>query len=531
MSYRYGTEWSRKIVRSIIRYRFCPTTVCVRTLGPSSNLSARLQTILLGVSFLLWHLQCSTLFLHQWLAWNTAKATEETNCNHPVLDTRESNPANQSNMMMSATIRLEQRRAALLSRKLAWRSLFLCCAMVLWHLQRFATISRDLTKSPNNEYWALPEETTQMTPTLSQVADRETTYHAIGRATEDGEWSPQVDTTYDPVVIDFISVGSLIKPENQAAQLQTFAQHEVVRNFFGVTELNDTDATCHTEFSLDQWQAMRNFCSSTAGQSNVAALLRTRLFWPKKHTGWMCAQKRPIDGFRLALEHYQTTKEPLPSYLLIIDDDTYVNMPAITQMCQQHYPITEPHVIAGCRFTWPRKLEFSFPTGGFGSILTRAALERIMRPLYCSNNNNNNNEKDEFSQLACWRLEQNHVGEKQFFREGMSVGELMIRYAAELPFTRVHEWNHTGYCFHSDHTLGYFFDFYHVMLPDGSLNGKAMSDRLRRQSGYEYMEGQQECQHEKEKCTSSARICHYVTPQQMQELYSVESSNAVRSIK
>ena len=466
------------------------------------------------------HAACSTL-LHQWIALKLAeKAAEGNQLQSPRVEVK----PRESIMMMSATIRLEQRRAALLSR----RSLFLC-AMVLWHLQRSATISRDLTKSPNNEYWALLDEVRQMTPTSSKVADRGTTYNAIDRAS-DGEMSRYIDIEYDPAVIDFISVGSFIKPEHQVAQLQTFARHKAVRNFFAVNELNDTDATCHSEFSLDQWQTMRTFCSSTEGQSEVASLLRTRLFWPKKHTGWMCAQKRPIDGFRLALEHYQTTNEPLPSYLLIIDDDTYVNMPAVTQMCRDHFPTTEPHVIAGCRFTWPRKLKFSFPTGGFGSILTRAALERVMRPLYCSNINNAN-EKDDFLQLACWRLEQNHVGEKQFFQEGMSVGELMIRYAAELPFTRVHEWNHTGYCFHSDHALGYFFDFYHIMLPDGSLKGKTMSDRLRRQSGYEYMEGQQECKHEKEKCTPSARICHYVTPQQMQELYSAESGNAVLSIQ
>ena len=105
----------------------------------------------------------------------------------------------------------------------------------------------------------------------------------------------------------------------------------------------------------------------------------------------------------------------------------------------------------------------------------------------------------------------------------------MIQYAAELPFTRIHEWNHTGYCFHSDHTLGYFFDFYHIMLPEGSLKGKTVSDRLRRQSGYEFIEGRQECQHEKDKCTSSARICHYVTPQQMQALYAAETSITVLS--
>lgn len=206
----------------------------------------------------------------------------------------------------------------------------------------------------------------------------------------------------------------------------------------------------------------------------------------------------------------------MPSYLLIIDDDTYVNMVAVTEMLQEHYPVTEPHVVAGCRYTFPRSLMFAFPSGGFASILTKAALERIVRPIHCDGNN----KKDEFTRLACWRLEQNHVGEKQYFEEGMSVGELMIKYAAELPFTRVHEWNNTGYCFHSDHTLGYFFDFYHIMLPEGSLAAnKAPKDRLRRENGYEFMVGGPECKNEKKKCSADSRICHYVKPNEMEKLF------------
>ena len=424
------------------------------------------------------------------------------------------------NMMMSAAIRLEQKRGILSSRKLAWRFLFFL-ALAFWHVRRLATISMDLTSSSGVDA-ELQGERILATPISRPVDDRDMSIKAI-HLTSDEETSQQIDNENGPV-IDFISVGSLIKPEYQAMQLKTFARHRSVRNFFTVTELNDTDATCHKDFTIEQWHQMRTFCNSTEGQTEVSTLLRTRLFWPKKHTGWMCAQKRPIDGLRLAMDHYQSTQEPLPSYLLIIDDDTYVNMPAVTQMFQEHYPITEPHVVAGCRFTWPRKLMFSFPTGGFGSILTRAALERILRPLYCASSSNtttNKNEQmDEFLKLACWRLEQNQVGERQFFREGMSVGELMVRYAAELPLTRVHEWNHTGYCFHSDHALGYFFDFYHIMLPEGSLRGKRISDRLRRENGYEFIEGHQECKHESAKCTPDARVCHYVTPQQMVDLYS-----------
>ena len=102
-------------------------------------------------------------------------------------------------MMMSATIRLEQRRAALVSRKLAWSALFLL-AMVFWHLRQSASISRDLTDSLNNEYWALPGEMEQRTrPSTIAEDNRETSHNAINRASDRGG-SLHIDKAYEPLV-------------------------------------------------------------------------------------------------------------------------------------------------------------------------------------------------------------------------------------------------------------------------------------------------------------------------------------------
>lgn len=60
------------------------------------------------------------------------------------------------------------------------------------------------------------------------------------------------DASTEEMVLNFISVGSLLQQELQDAQERTFASHPTVRNFFRVTELNDTDATCHTDFTWAQ---------------------------------------------------------------------------------------------------------------------------------------------------------------------------------------------------------------------------------------------------------------------------------------
>lgn len=67
-------------------------------------------------------------------------------------------------------------------------------------------------------------------------------------------------------------------------------------------------------------------------------------------TGWMCAQKRPIDGLRLVIEHYaKHSKETLPDYLLLIDDDTHFpQMDRFLFYLWIHHSPWQPSDTAGC---------------------------------------------------------------------------------------------------------------------------------------------------------------------------------------
>jgi hypothetical protein len=327
--------------------------------------------------------------------------------------------------------------------------------------------------------------------------------------------------TQTTAIIDFVSVGSLHKPEYQEAQHATFASHENVRHFFTVTELNDTDSRCHTDFTDKQFSQVVKYCrTGTPHQTRESKLLRTLVFRSRHATWWVCAQKRPIDGVHMALEQYKevaasSAASPLPDYLLIIDDDTYVNVDRITATVHEHYPVHETHVVAGCLFTRLGKLKFTFPFGGFGSILTKAAIQRLMQPINC----NNTLDMDDFTRHACWRLQLNLVGERQYFEDGMSVGDLMYKYSAELPFTGAQTWTNAGYCFHSDHALAYFFNFYHLAVPDELLMLGDFDDRLRMEHSYARLAGDDECKNKEDKCSVDSRICHYTKPEQMERLH------------
>lgn len=192
-----------------------------------------------------------------------------------------------------------------------------------------------------------------------------TTSHAARKL--QGTSAPSVDAD---VVIDVISVGSLLRPRHQEAQERTFGSATAIRNFVRITEQNDTDASCFSDLTGDQLNQVVNFCAKTEHQSYISQTLRDRLFKPKKHIGWMCAQKRPLDGMYHVLQRYARKEEAIPDFLFIIDDDTFINMDRLVPDLIQNYPVDQPHAVAGCNFDFLRDSGITFPYGGFGSYLT-----------------------------------------------------------------------------------------------------------------------------------------------------------------
>jgi hypothetical protein len=327
--------------------------------------------------------------------------------------------------------------------------------------------------------------------------------------------------------VDIISIGSINLIPLQDAQQRTFGSHGTVRSFYRITEMNDTDLECSAKLTLDQVRELARFCYRRPNKSNLQTSEIPSLFFDHKSVGWTCAQKRPIDGLYSVLKKYRDGEMDIPHYLFIIDDDTFINMDKLTDILFSEFPYETPQLVAGCYFSMSYRM--NFPTGGLGTFLSRASIHRLLQPIHCTTENANSRVlQDAFSHFACWRIQENNFGEQEFFADGMSVMDLTYVYSAEQPFMKVSNWS-VGFCFHSDHALGYFFNMYHIAVPDSELEANLnVTDTLRKQYLYKALTnttigsvgaGTGECYMEKEMCQVNGPVCHYIQPNQMDDLF------------
>lgn len=345
--------------------------------------------------------------------------------------------------------------------------------------------------------------------------------------------------------IDIISIGTLHQPAYQEAQQRTFGSHPHVRHFFRITELNDTESTCHTHLQMnDTGNNIVQFCRQPKLEFPLLNRLRhvfmkrSELSMKRNAAGWICAQKRCVDGVLLALRQYQQqqrdsndgTKTTFPDYLVIVDDDSYLNMDLFGPHLQSQYPADTPHAVAGCLIRL--RHGFSLPFGGFSYTLSRTALQNFVRPIYCDKVTSGEDADDDdnaFVQNACKRVKENQVGEGTLFSEGMSVADLLYAYTFDQPFLDVDNWNNVGFCMHSDMVMSYFIQYYNIPVhSDDPVFADVASDRFRAYKDSVWYRGSKrashmaqrgECSHIKENCRSDSHICHYIPPENMEALY------------
>jgi hypothetical protein len=163
--------------------------------------------------------------------------------------------------------------------------------------------------------------------------------------------------------------------------------------------------------------------------------------YDKKGWGWFCAQRRPGHALGWLQSMYQDPAY-IPDILLIVDDDTAVDIEAVQLwMSEANGPrvgnpcagnsmsIFNSHSLAGI--------------GGAGTFFNRAAIERLSEPLSCDNPRHHSMEK------ACARLQANQVGEHDVFQQGDSVFDIFYKYSAIRNF-----------CMHSDWAMAYIINAY-----------------------------------------------------------------------
>jgi hypothetical protein len=101
-----------------------------------------------------------------------------------------------------------------------------------------------------------------------------------------------------------------------------------------------------------------------------------------KDEGWWCAQKRPLTAVKSFLA--SRTYEQLPDFLMVIDDDTFVNHLALGTFLAP-LNASEPHIFINNQLFEREEHRF---LGGAGWIISRPVQRTLLDPFVtrCSSN-------------------------------------------------------------------------------------------------------------------------------------------------
>jgi hypothetical protein len=333
-----------------------------------------------------------------------------------------------------------------------------------------------------------------------------------------------------PFVIDAVSVGTKFAVEQMKAQADSWASHWSMRYLFGTTEDDDADPLCHEALTEQQYHKFFKTCfvkkypgSRLKGiRRNVPKI--SFLLKYNKTKGWVCAQQRFAYAVGKVGKFYQREgPESVPDYLFIQDDDTFYGMNQLTSYLATKSRV-DPFVTAGCLVDWPLHIvNFSFPYGGFGLMLNRIAVQRLIKPIYC---NSTSTITDPHTRLVCFRLQENLASEAMAFQEGMSISDLMHRHAAMHPYRHYEQWGDPGYCMLGDWVLGYYVNYYEL----GSRENKVLDFiHIDGTLGYNYKKPLGAClNHGETQCRNSRTppySCHRMGPEAMLELHEQDAKH------
>jgi hypothetical protein len=321
-----------------------------------------------------------------------------------------------------------------------------------------------------------------------------------------------------PLILDVLSIGSLSRIEFLETQRNILTSSHFMRRYFNATERDDFDPSCSFHLTNNDTQKIKRFCR-TAGEryatgKGTSTLLDStfrdfsRYFLPRKlmakkrnPASWLCAQQRPLSALRKTLEFFRRAPPGgFPDYLMIIDDDTYIdpeNIHSYLKAYEDKHSISSDNSIAltGC-VAKLRTIEFGH--GGFGLILSRGALALLDAPL------TNHNNQSLHTILSPW------TKKSKLELKGLSLIELFAKIAKDNSFVHHQNWTFPGYCMHSDWVLAYILRYGGIasinqLTPDGF------------------------CQMTGDKCLKTfdnrtPSICHFASPAIMQTLRETKAS-------
>ena len=359
-------------------------------------------------------------------------------------------------------------------------------------------------------------------------------HHGQGMSTDSTQRASSHSHHHRRLVVDIMSVGSQTRPEYQQAQRETWGAHPTVRHFFPITEADDRDSKCAANLTRDHIRD--NVIQCRVFQQQAGRFMQLFKYMPASWVmrqgnpvGWYCAQYRWGNGLVKIARYYRkqmkrerqlrrqpqntttaTVQTALPDAFMIVDDDTLHDMEVMEEALMStlsvdnnvtgtgnataNKPTAErPIVYGGClEVTKSRKLLRIVPHGGSGLILSRGALERLIRPINCTGRGGGANSQESesnqstttnapsptFEDSFCAQIQENLVLEAPVWRDGYSLADFIDAFAYEQNYTTgtasntndtgsIHSSNPLGSfnCYISDQLLAYFFNFYYISEP------------------------------------------------------------------
>ena len=267
---------------------------------------------------------------------------------------------------------------------------------------------------------------------------------------------PDSEYSHD-VVVDVVSIGSESRIDQLTAQVDTWASHHNVRNYWGFTERHDFDADC-SSMSEEALQSYVQTCKSPLGWDERIEEFRMSHFFdplaidldPRAASEWFCAQRRLGRAFGWLATKYHEHKNyqiDIPDVLVLVDDDTSVDIEklkgykALTQYDQ-------PFIGSG--YLYREGIDgaaFPYPMGGYGTFFNKAALQNMAQPIFCTKKRGQM--QSEYTKMVCDNIRKNRVGKRSVFKDGDSVFDMFYKLSALKNF-----------CMHSDWMVGYMVTYY-----------------------------------------------------------------------
>lgn len=219
--------------------------------------------------------------------------------------------------------------------------------------------------------------------------------------------------------IDVLTIGSMGRISAAQKQFETWGSHPIIRNRFLATEYDDPDINCAQTMTYARVRSYNSICKDRDiywKQKGLRSpligyfLSNYAIKWNDRSPvgpGWHCAQKRFLSSFtKLMMIYTQDNAVIFPDYLIIVDDDTYINIRNIKDYLltspSKGVPLpTTPIIFAGCRVRGSSHhdlFKWSFPWRGYGTFISKGSLQRWTQKIDCDNFINNHN-KDSFDNI------------------------------------------------------------------------------------------------------------------------------------